>query len=236
MITDLINHTPESQERLAYQYSEAPKLLATVAAFTNRTQNIEDALMDVSEIIDIDLAEGINLDIIGEVVGIRRTVPDADPLPFFGFDDTPDGQVYGDYDFSERGFRFYEQGEKAYEDWLLTDVLYRQFIRARVVRNQARGTTEDIIATLKAVFPGETIYVSDVPDDTAFYVGIGRIATPQEAIILTYPVLIPKPAGIRMSFRPYQDMIVKFGFDPTGAVYGDTNFPTRGGPIAEEIY
>ncbi len=416
MITDPIDHTADAQERVTYQYSEATRFLATIAAFSSRTQNIEDALLQVANIPDIDTAVGVNLDVIGDIVGIGRVVPDADPLPFFGFDDTPNGQAYGServnmvkwsdglnnvtawtapnllFEFSppftklietainsthhilqsrvggnevttlhcvakvgERtmlrlamnnngayqagaifniaagtvfstdapnseytsisasmvslgggwwqcmlttskiglstdnrpiigvvdgagafsylgdgvsgiyvknvqldsgpdatayiltttaavsvldptGYRFYEAGERAFQDWALLDTDYRTYIRARVIRNQARGTVDDIIATLATIFPNDQILVNEVPDDTMIYIGINRVATGSEAVILTFPALVPKPAGVRMAFRPYQTLINNFGFDPSGAVYGDTDFPTRGGPIAEETF
>ncbi len=235
MIEDTIDHEAVAKSRVTTQYWESTKFLATIAAFAAKCQNIEDALIQVSQISDIDTQEGVNLDVIGDIVGIGRSIH-AMPLPFFGFDDTSEGLTFGDTDIPGRGGMFYELGEDRYTDWSLDDTDYRTFIRARISRNHSSGTGEDIIRTLKIIFPSDNVVVNDVAGHLAINIGLTRAITAEEAAIMAYTKILPKPVGVAINVVPYTVFIKRFGFEPLGAAFGDLDFPTRGGPFIEEQY
>lgn len=233
-MSDPIDHVVLGLSRLSDQYESQPDLAAYLTALLAPLNNLETAARDVEESLDIDVATGVQLDRIGVIVGIGRGVPNADPLPFFGFLDTPNGQVYGDLDFPDRGERFFEVGEVRSTTLELDDPTYRRFLRARILRNRAAGTVEDFIAILQLIFPGDDIIVKE--GQLQIIVGLDRPTTITEDVFLSDGSLMPKPAGVALITLPYTALVTYFGFDPTGAVYGDLDFPARGGPIAEEQY
>lgn len=132
------------------------------------------------------------------------------------------------------GERLYELGEVRSTALRLDDVTYRKFLRARIKRNHSTGTVEDFIAVLQYIFPNDGIIVDE--GELVVQLSVDRSTTLLEEAVLTSRDLMPKAAGVQLIRIPYQLLINYFGFSPTGAVYGDLNFPDRGGPIAEERY
>lgn len=78
---------------------------------TEPAEDIEALFAKVAEQTDIDLAEGVNLDVLGDIVGIGRIVPDSLALPFFGFDGQAGAGNFGEEDISDIGKPFFEEGE-----------------------------------------------------------------------------------------------------------------------------
>lgn len=229
-----IDHVTLGLSRVTEQYKSAPDFNAYITALLQAPNNIELAGQAVAESLDIDVAEGVQLDRIGEIVGFGRDIPEAYPLPFFGFTDTPEGLPYGD-DIFGGGGAFYEEGADNLTTWHLTDVQYRKFLRARILRNKSIGTHEDFIAILQLIFPTDGIIVRDVDDHLRISIGLDRATDVSETIILSYPGLLPKPGGVALVNLPFSSLITYFGFDPTGAPYGD-DVVGGGGPFAEDTY
>jgi Protein of unknown function (DUF2612) len=233
---DEIDHVAAAKSRLTVQYYEATNFIATLSALATRIQNVEDALLLIAEQTDIDIAEGVNLDVIGDIVGVGRIVPSAYPLPFFGFFGHPLAEAYGEESDVTRGGPFRNELEAWLTDWYLDDAQFRQFIRAKIIKNQSVGTDEDILRALAAIFPDDVIIIRDV-GGMAVGVNLTRDMTVTETVFLTNELIIPRPDGVRLYRVDLSTPKRYFGFNPNiNAAYGEEADATRGGPLARERY
>lgn len=140
----------------------------------------------------IDFAVGVQLDWIGEWVGITRRVPTPITGVYFTWNDTAvtgwnSGVWKGPYDPGS---------------WLteLPDEDYRILIRAKIVANNSIGTTDEIYAILDAAFPGNTIDITDGQDMTMTVTYTIADFTPVQEAILTQGLIPIKPAGVGITY------------------------------------
>jgi hypothetical protein len=66
------NHVSEALGRVVQQYSNATNLQNLISAFVEQIQLLEDAAQSMYTRLDIDASEGVQLDKIGDIVGIAR--------------------------------------------------------------------------------------------------------------------------------------------------------------------
>ena len=78
--TDAKDYEAQAKARLLWQYSESPKLQAWVAAQMQILQDQENTLLALAGLVSIDDATGVNLDIIGELVGQARSFLNDSPV------------------------------------------------------------------------------------------------------------------------------------------------------------
>lgn len=235
-----IDYRALGRSRVARQYQESPKFLAYLDALLSFCNELELVLQDVALQSDIDQADGVNLDVIGEIVGISRIVPDSVPVQFFGFDGQDGALPYGDEGYSGNGGRFREEAESATATTILSDQEYRLLIKAKIVKNHSNGTNEDLLQGLSYLF-GQAGYSVPVSVDDlggmAVQIAIGRPLTYLEKVLVANLDILPKPAGVRISQRVTYNASSFFGFsDQLGALpFGEEGSAISGGQFAEEF-
>jgi hypothetical protein len=78
MITFTTEHVQTALDRLLQQYKGKPKFEGFISALAQRVQDTENALKELFEERSIETAIGVNLDIIGEIVGLPRPTGQSD--------------------------------------------------------------------------------------------------------------------------------------------------------------
>jgi hypothetical protein len=165
---------------------------------------------------DLELAVGVQLDILGKYIGIDRVITGtAFTREYFGY------AVYGDYDFDFHGYMRY--GEvvpdvqmRRYEEsnqslYTLTDAEYRIMLKLGIVRNSSNASVKQIDDILDDLF-GSEVYFTDRQNMTVVSYLIGekyrRIFE-----IAKSSNLLPNPAGVGVvtSVVPDIDHIFAFG-------------------------
>lgn len=175
-------------------------------ALTVEYCNMEEVMADLQTRLDIDLSRGLQLDLIGEIVGQPRPLSIAiDPDEVFGFDPLaeddlgfPSG-IPPDFGWSgvtrpDRGGVW--TGVDGLFVGRMIDADYRTLLRARIFANQADGTVDSIARFLNYAL-GTTD--SNVTNDTVGQVDLvisRHISSVEETIILS---LVPVAAGIRVN-------------------------------------
>src|SRR5262245_33167460 len=96
MSATLLDHKEVGRSRVATQYTASEKFRAYLRALLEASAELEALLQKIATQSDIDVAEGVNLDVIGEIVGIGRIIPASVQLAFFGFEDNPSARVFGE--------------------------------------------------------------------------------------------------------------------------------------------
>lgn len=109
MSADTINHLETGLSRVALQYQESPKFLAWLRALLAYSEEIEALFQKMALQVDIDQAEGVNLDVIGVIVGRSRIINNAIPIGFFGFNGQPGVLSYGEEGVPGVGGRFRDE-------------------------------------------------------------------------------------------------------------------------------
>ena len=193
---------------LIYQYRDKPNASAEIQAIIKPFSDVFDLYNDLENVFDLDLAVGKQLDIIGKIVGLSRTVPLAIPKKYFGFDDDTNTYPYSEIFDSIVTYPFKELYEEEYTDLQLNDEDYRFFLKAKIAKNFAKSNIleiEEIISflfdNLAEVIDGYNMTLTVQVDAS---IDIDRIRQIQQLNLL------PKPQAVS-----YNDIIIKYFSDRT---------------------
>lgn len=130
------------ERRIIQQYKESPDLVALLQAFIDDGQpDMLKALQDMTLRLDIDAMSGINLDLIGEIIGFPRPVSLGDEAEYIEqvFAYSSDGSVEID---TARGYGFGEYAASQ-EFPPMPDDDYRRFLKVKIIRNNSNKTIFD---------------------------------------------------------------------------------------------
>jgi len=207
------------QEQLASQFKEATNLKGYIAALASEMQGLEDAAFQCLLLRSLDTATGFQLDILGLLVGQHREVVDASDLYYFGYSGTYHASAYG-------AARYALFGEVTGGVRRLEDVEYRDFIRARIARNNSRGTTNEVISLTQFLVGGSpTVLVIQLPD-AKMQLAIGGTVDINKRLLLLESGLFPKPAGVGVSFVYHESPPFAYVGAPEAAAYGTGHYAT----------
>jgi len=184
-----------------------PDFVAFVTAMLEPFVEIQNCMLGMPDDFDLDNAVGVQLDEVGQRVGVSRKLP----VPITG--------VYFEFDSATVGL---DQGV-----WMgpfdpvsgltnLDDETYRLVIRVKILANTWDGTLEDaqtILATLQGA--GTYIFVQDNFDMT-MTVGVGGVL-PSVLFTAILRQIVgyvkPKTVGIDLIVATSTDGAPIFGFD-----------------------
>lgn len=156
-----IDHKELAISRLATQFKESANLIQYIKTLLLEADTLEQVFLDLLENRWIDTAVGVNLDVLGSIVGQSREFIDAEIFDYFGFYNHPQAQSFGSLTTGEGG-RFVYLGEPITGIRLLNDEEYRLFIKARIVRNYSSSTPENIISQIRYVFNSPLVFYSEI--------------------------------------------------------------------------
>jgi hypothetical protein len=121
---------------LILQYRNLPKAEQTINALIAKYEELYDVIRQFETAFDVDSVEGVQLDILGKIVGVNRIVPFSVPKNYFGFDDNSLSCGFADvFDDSLVVYPFKNVFESDYASSELNDNDYRFFIRAKIIKN-----------------------------------------------------------------------------------------------------
>lgn len=234
MTSDPINHKELAESRLATQYRESVNLIGYIKALLSEADTLEQVFRDIISKRYLENATGVQLDILGSLVGQSRILVDATLLSYFGFDPDPSAQSFGDLNNVEIGGRFRGVGEPTTGNRSLTDTEYRLYIKARVIKNSITPTVQSVTDFIKFLFGVDEAIVID--GNMSYTVQIGRILDANEKAFLLNTDLVPKVAAVSVNYIEY-DGENAFGFTgvPSSKSFGDLNDSSIGGEFASLI-
>lgn len=213
-----------------------------IRLITSEVEDIQSILKQMTQDRSLDRAKGMNLDIIGEILGQPRVIMDVDFLEFFGMQGNPRSTAMGDL-FSNQGGMFFDLNERLQGSVELDDETYRIILRAKVAKNTTRATPEDLMWYLNFVFGTSATFASE--SGATVVALISQDLTPQQVLLLSYVnragtydvTLFPKPIGVGMEYGFY-DPDNSFAFDEVGTAkgFGDLNDPNVDGGMLASIY
>lgn len=174
------------------QHADKPIYTATVEAAVDPAAKLQAVEAFAVPLLSVDFAVGVQLDWIGEWVGITRRVPTPIIGVYFSWDNIVatgwnSGIWKGPFD-PDTGLTE------------LPDDDYRILIRAKIQANIRGRSVEDIYAILDAAFPGTTIGVTDNNDMTIDVTYTIADFTPVQEAILTHGLIPIKPCGVGITY------------------------------------
>lgn len=136
---------------------------------------------------DLSQARDFGLDILGRIVGARRTLSVPEGGVYIGFDGQPTAQNWG--------HGIWNRGASATANVRLEDATYRRVILAKARANVSACTIPDLNAILMLLFPDYgNSYVKDNHDGT-YILHFGTTISPVDYAIISQEGLLPRPAG-----------------------------------------
>lgn len=153
-ITDYTNLVPS-------QNTNQPNFLAVLGVELQPFVDMQNVLAMIPQLLDLDVASGDQLDIIGEWIGISRRLS----VPITG--------VYFAFDTPGVGFDegvWFHGGDPAEGVVILDDVTYRQMIVAKIAANTWDGSLGDANAKLLEAFPSADVQLKDNFDMTETFI------------------------------------------------------------------
>jgi hypothetical protein len=186
---------------------------------------------------DIDNATGHRLDIIGNIVGIKRVVPFSLAKLFFGFDGDSTARGFDDLFQPVSSAPLKDLFEPDYTDTQLNDNDYRFFIKAKIAKNtvsafMVSGQRISIQDVIQQLFDGKAYVLDNMNMRLALVLPFGF----DTAVLSLVNALDLLPAGQGVGYGLFIASDVDgFGFsdDANALGFGDLSNLTMGGSLSE---
>lgn len=227
------------RDLLIKQYWDKTNARAEVELIGSDAAKFVDALAEFRREFDLDQATGDRLDKIGEIVGISRIVPFGTPKVLFGFDGDDSARGFADlFDPTVESAPLADLFEGDRQDTELNDNEYREFIRLKIAKNNARavmvGSSESVSLqdVVNQALAGEAV----IYDNQNMSLSLQLSPTADFALLdlIVKADLLPSPQAV--GYSPiYAGADGFFGFDgdPTAQGFSDTADPSSGGQFVE---
>ena len=161
----------------------------------------------------INTAVGVQLDGIGEIVGLIRPTETLDTVGAFGFNDDPTALGFGTLLDPDIGGNFVLLGAT---EQPIGDNLYRLLLRAKIIENQTPMNVDDTTRLISFTFSGVSVRYT-LPSNLHPQYAIGKFLTQFEASLLSdFPILI----GIDSVEYHMHSETTPFGFDGDDDAFG----------------
>jgi hypothetical protein len=183
----------------------------------------------------IDTAEGVQLDIIGDIIGQPRLLMSPDNLYYFGFQNSLNTLGFASSKNPSSGGLFYTTDSEKRERILIGDEFYRLLIRAKIQKNICSGTPDEIIKAIMFIFNCSDVILKE--RTLAIEIGIGKKLTHNEAEIIKQHIdIIPRPLEVKLSvIFKYTEPVFGFNGCPKSKGFASSSNPGIGGNFATII-
>jgi len=212
--------------RLAHPYQGQPNLASFISALLAQYVDIESNLCAFLDNFDCDTAVGDQLDIIGRLVGLPRTVCNVFRAPPFGFINTSGEPCCNDDVLGWCEGEWVKDGLQFTDYTFNDDDEYRTFIKAKIISNAFDGSLDYYNRLLQFLFDDVPFDTEGVSSNTGSYVAhhgygytqiqVARALTTDETRILNlYKFVLPYFGSYDISILDGQDTFT-FGTSPNG--------------------
>lgn len=233
----------EAGDLITTQFEDKDVFNRYLRLLKTESQTLLGVYRDLMQKRDIDTATGAQLDIIGDIVGQKRTVEGADIFPFFGFVGNVASNSFGTLFKSTVGGYWYSLGQEIGKDVTLSDDLYRKIIKAKIIKNNSSGRKEDYVRFGAFVLDTKINFQDDGGGKST--VLVGRRMTQFEKALMAYVfdgldykfTYTPKTLGVGINAQEF-DAIGTLGFLGTPNARGmiTLSYPFNGGIFADVYF
>ncbi len=196
---------------LLSQFRDKPNIKAFLDVIGDELDTISTVREQIRTQIWPETAVGKQLDICGEVADISRRVENVVAMDFFGFPD------HGDNSFGQAPFRRMIDSYLTSSD--LDDRYYRLAILSKIDKNTTDCSRRSTVKSIKKMFDVDRVIAVNA-GNAKIRVGIGRIVTSKESLLVDALNLIIRGAGIGIIYVFSYDGSRTFGFSRSGENVG----------------
>lgn len=139
----------QGKKRVLYQYSQRPIFLKILKAYLEEIQELYDAIIDLQKRSFIFYGEGQDLDLIGEILGQKRTYFNYDTSFWFAPDDVETTV--------DKGSAWVKNAEQAVIE-NMSDDMYRKYLWGKALKNHVKFASREELQRI--IFEIMEIYVS----------------------------------------------------------------------------
>jgi len=186
-----MDHAKKLLTRIYWQYRNSPKLSEWLTILPDLAQaEIETPLQQIVEMLDIDNAQGEQLDIIGRIAGFdERPRIRSDLLRAFAYAGTIGAQSYGAAPYRAPG--------EELPTILLPDYLYRVLIKAKIMKNNGDATLDHIKAAVDLML-GVNSTIIDSQDMSMRTIWLDGDVPANFLLLVQEFDAIPRPQGVKI--------------------------------------
>jgi len=192
-----------AKERVLVQFSSSSRFLLLLEAMYNRLEDTQALIEYLRDNLSVDTAEGVWLDILGDIVGVERPYLGINPANTFTFKwsgqvDDPSKGFYSAGPPETGGYLETTEGALNPDDPTAkeTDENYRKLIKAKAIATGEIGTFADIYTYLKDGFGVRSVLSSDTVGEIKIEL-LDFLSMGERAHIKQYG---PRLAGVRIEF------------------------------------
>lgn len=194
-----------ARSRYTSQFKESPNFDTLMRIWLEGYQELQEIALDVTFINNVDVAQGAQLDVIGDIVGQPRQLVDISTTGFFGFFEDPGAKSFGSLTNSAGGV-WYGLNDPASGNITLPDDLYKLFIKAKILSNNSGGTPEQVIEAAKQLFQTDEVELLE-GNYAEIYLWIGRPWNDPDLTVFPgldetaiAKRLLPVPVGVSINY------------------------------------
>ncbi|UYD72132.1 DUF2612 domain-containing protein [Vibrio phage vB_VpaM_VPs20] len=197
---------------LLTQYRDSPNLIKYFTALSDEQEQVQVAIQETISDRYYDVAEGVQLDVIGRIVGCERVLRGIQIAGNFGYYDVDEALGMGkDADESVGGVLRSDDDDEI-QDIVLPDVLFRNWIDARIIKNRTVCNVEDVIAFFRLLLDSPTLMVQIQQEAPATArVTLHTRLSLRNVALLKATAQHVKPVGVNMIV---EDLNGEIGTDP----------------------
>lgn len=186
---------------LITQFITKPKAKATLQLLSEDINRSVMGALSVPDMLDIEHADGTNLDIIGKITGQDRVLSGAVPREFFAF--SRNTKTKGFQCSDTGGSPWYRHGDTISTSARLNNSEMRTLIKARCIKNFSRCTLDDVEYACELLF-GKGHYEIDVV--SACHWQITTVDADDFVLYCAQSLdVLPRASGIKYTFAGNDD-------------------------------
>lgn len=256
-----VDYLSEARSRVTEQFKDKEVFDKYLQLLISEQTELQKSLAQLMQLRSIDTATGKQLDIIGDIVGRPRGLIYGAAGKFFGITESsesasltldftsdsytvedgvyPNIGPFGSITDPQAGSPFWSKGSPLSGSREPTDEEYRLLIKAKIVKNTTKSTTEDTIFAFKFLFSAGQAFIDEF-EPARVKIGIGKLLTPiEKGLLFEFQGtggLLPKTLGVKYEFLEFQSTRV-FATEGFPGAYGagDLNDESVGGFLANLV-
>lgn len=228
-----------ARSRVTEQFKQKPVYDRYLQLLLSGKIELQNTIQDTMQLRSIDTAVGVQLDVIGEIVGRPRGLVTSDIFYYFGFEGAAQGESFGSTTDPTVGGQWYSLDAPVGISREPSDEEYRIILKAKIIKNRTLARPEDVINAYKFLFGAGTVTIEEL-GPAQVRIGIGKILNNVERGLLFdlggAGTLLPKPIGVSYVYSEFQSgrVFATEGF-PGAMGPGDLNDPSVGGVLSNLI-
>lgn len=186
------------EKLLIWQYRNKFKAVETIRLMEKLIAQHFIDLVELIDVLNIEKAKGVQLDLIGKHIGQSRVVDNYEMRDYFGFLGGENAKPFSKE--REGGGKWYRRRDPLRNPITLNDDDYRFLIKARIIKNYNKGTLANIYQACLFLCGVECVVIDNF-DMTV------TVSIPKESLsVFQYFALnnldvIPRQAGIRIFYE-----------------------------------